>query len=61
MLALMTRYGVLEMLIKSLLCGAFVGFLFSAFKLPIPAPPTIEGVIGIIGVFIGYSIHNLAK
>lgn len=41
-------------LLKPLITGAFVGFLFAALKLPIPAPPTLPGVVGIVGIFIGY-------
>lgn len=39
-----------------LITGAIVGAVFSAFRLPIPAPHVIEGVLGIIGIFIGYKI-----
>lgn len=35
------------------LAGVVVGFLFSAIKLPIPAPPVLPGVMGIVGVYIG--------
>ena len=34
--------------------GMIVGAVFGFFKLPIPAPPTLAGVMGIIGIFIGY-------
>ncbi|MDN3609189.1 XapX domain-containing protein [Vibrio ostreicida] len=33
--------------------GFVVGVLFSAMKLPIPAPPVLSGVMGIIGVYLG--------
>lgn len=36
--------------------GFAVGFIFKLLKLPIPAPAVIEGVLGIIGIFIGYII-----
>ncbi|ADT87994.1 DUF1427 family protein [Vibrio sp. Vb2880] len=35
------------------LAGVVVGILFSAIKLPIPAPPVLPGVMGIVGVYIG--------
>lgn len=35
------------------LAGIVVGILFSAIKLPIPAPPVLPGVMGIVGVYIG--------
>ena len=34
----------------------FVGVLFTAFRLPLPAPPTFAGVCGIFGVFFGYKL-----
>lgn len=44
------------MLTQNLLaCGAglFVGILFSWLKLPLPAPPTLTGILGAFGVFLG--------
>jgi XapX domain-containing protein len=38
------------------LVGAVVGGVFSAFKLPIPAPPVFAGLMGIVGLWIGYAI-----
>ncbi|WP_333002592.1 DUF1427 family protein [Vibrio coralliilyticus] len=35
------------------LAGFVVGVLFSAIKLPIPAPPALVGVMGIVGVYLG--------
>ncbi|HBC3440384.1 TPA: XapX domain-containing protein [Vibrio parahaemolyticus] len=40
-------------LLTALATGAFVGALFSFLKLPIPAPPVLSGVIGILGVYLG--------
>lgn len=36
--------------------GMIVGAIFAALKLPIPAPPTLAGVTGIIGIFLGFLI-----
>jgi XapX domain-containing protein len=33
--------------------GLFVGLLFSWLRLPLPAPPTLTGIIGAAGVFLG--------
>ncbi|MDM5064320.1 DUF1427 family protein [Aeromonas salmonicida] len=33
--------------------GFIVGLLFSFLKLPIPAPPILSGVMGIVGVYLG--------
>ncbi|NIY85030.1 XapX domain-containing protein [Vibrio hepatarius] len=39
--------------ILATLAGFVVGVLFSAIKLPIPAPPVLSGVMGIVGVYLG--------
>jgi XapX domain-containing protein len=36
--------------------GSVVGGIFSAFKLPIPAPPVFAGLMGIVGLWIGYAL-----
>jgi XapX domain-containing protein len=33
--------------------GLSVGLLFSWLKIPLPAPPTLTGIIGAAGVFLG--------
>ncbi|MBP3952758.1 XapX domain-containing protein [Bacillus suaedae] len=43
----------------ALLAGLVVGFLFALIKLPIPAPPALAGVMGIVGVFLGYKLFLL--
>jgi len=37
----------------ALATGAFVGILFSVLKLPLPAPPVISGIAGIVGIYLG--------
>lgn len=44
--------------IKATLSGLLVGFLFAALKLPIPAPPALAGIMGIVGIFLGFLIFN---
>jgi XapX domain-containing protein len=36
-----------------------VGAVFSFFKLPIPAPPALPGVVGIIGIYLGFKVINI--
>ena len=36
--------------------GLILGAVFSFFKVPIPAPQEIAGVLGIVGVFVGYKL-----
>jgi len=38
------------------LTGIGVGGIFSIFKLPIPAPPVFAGLMGIVGLWIGYAL-----
>lgn len=40
--------------IISTITGFAVGLLFAKIKLPVPAPPTLSGVMGIVGIFLGY-------
>ena len=50
-----------ELLIATV-TGLMVGLLFSALKLPIPAPPVLPGVMGIFGVYLGSILyHELIK
>ncbi|GAM54362.1 hypothetical protein JCM19232_3 [Vibrio ishigakensis] len=37
----------------AIFAGFVVGVIFSAIKLPIPAPPVLSGVMGIVGVYLG--------
>ncbi|WP_159655120.1 XapX domain-containing protein [Vibrio atypicus] len=39
--------------ILATLAGFVVGILFSVIKLPVPAPPVLSGVMGIVGVYLG--------
>ncbi|MBP2252896.1 MULTISPECIES: XapX domain-containing protein [Halobacteriales] len=41
-------------LVLALLTGIFAGALFSVIQIPIPAPPNLPGVLGIVGIFLGY-------
>lgn len=45
-------------LILALGGGIFVGIIFSAVHVPLPAPPTLAGVLGIVGVFLGYQAYR---
>lgn len=48
--------GRMREIFMTTLVGAIVGGVFSAFKLPIPAPPVFAGLMGIVGLWIGYAI-----
>ncbi len=38
--------------------GFAVGAIFRVARLPIPAPSTWEGILGILGIFLGYIALN---
>lgn len=40
----------------ALLVGVTVGAIFSLVGLPIPAPRALSGVMGIIGIYLGYKL-----
>lgn len=47
--------------ILALLVGIITGAIFSLTKLPLPAPPTIAGVAGIVGIFAGAKIVEYVR
>ena len=40
------------------LTGLLTGVLFGFFDVPIPAPPSLAGVMGIVGIFLGYRLMD---
>lgn len=42
--------------IYALLTGLAVGALFSLMDFPIPAPRAFSGLLGIIGIYLGYKL-----
>ena len=48
----------MKTIILSLSTGISLGAIFAFLKLPIPAPNTISGLFGIIGIFVGYMLIN---
>lgn len=43
-------------IIFALLTGLVVGVVFALLKLPIPAPPAAAGVVGIVGIYLGFKL-----
>lgn len=41
---------------KALATGLVVGLAFTAVNLPIPAPPKLAGIMGIVGIYLGYQL-----
>ncbi|GAB6137272.1 XapX domain-containing protein [Halanaerobaculum tunisiense] len=48
----------MNQVLLSTLSGLLVGGLFSLLNLPIPAPPSISGVMGIVGIYLGFVMAN---
>ncbi|GAE92542.1 hypothetical protein JCM21714_1549 [Gracilibacillus boraciitolerans JCM 21714] len=42
----------------ALITGLVVGFLFALLKLPIPAPPALAGIMGIVGIYLGFRLFE---
>lgn len=40
----------------ALLTGLLTGALFKSLQIPIPAPPNLSGVMGIVGIYLGYKL-----
>jgi XapX domain-containing protein len=43
-------------IILSLITGSICGVVFAILKLPVPAPPMISGLMGILGLWFGYKL-----
>jgi XapX domain-containing protein len=48
----------MKLILLSLITGAVVGFVFALLKLPIPAPPALPGIMGIIGIYLGFQFYG---
>lgn len=41
--------------------GIVTGAVFNAAGVPIPAPPNVAGIMGIVGVFLGYKLIEVVS
>lgn len=41
---------------QALILGIIVGAVFALFKMPVPAPATFAGVLGIVGLYAGWTL-----
>ncbi|NIP97432.1 MAG: XapX domain-containing protein [Akkermansiaceae bacterium] len=46
-------------ILLALIVGVAVGLVFSASKLPLPSPPVLAGVVGIVGIYLGGQLWQL--
>ncbi|WP_044957710.1 XapX domain-containing protein [Halarchaeum acidiphilum] len=44
------------LVVAALLVGVATGVVFAGLRVPLPAPPSLPGVVGIIGIYIGYRV-----
>ncbi|MFD1564753.1 XapX domain-containing protein [Haloarchaeobius amylolyticus] len=42
--------------VLALLTGLVTGALFRFLNIPIPAPPELPGLMGIVGIYLGYRV-----
>lgn len=40
----------------ALLTGLITGGIFKLLQVPIPAPPNIAGIMGIVGIYLGFKL-----
>lgn len=45
-----------QLTVLALLTGLLTGALFRFLNIPIPAPPELPGIMGIIGIYVGYKV-----
>ena len=45
--------------LKALATGTVVGIIFALLKLPIPAPSVLAGIMGIVGIYLGFKLIEL--
>jgi XapX domain-containing protein len=38
------------------LTGTLTGALFAYLEVPIPAPPSLAGLLGIVGIYVGFKL-----
>jgi XapX domain-containing protein len=46
--------------VLALLTGLVTGAVFAALEVPIPAPPELPGILGIVGIYAGYKLIRWA-
>ena len=46
----------MALVLKAFLTGFILGAIFVLLKLPAPVPPKLAGLMGIVGIFVGYVV-----
>ncbi|TYL37816.1 XapX domain-containing protein [Natronococcus pandeyae] len=50
----------IQLVVLGLLTGALTGAFFALFDVPIPAPPELPGLMGIVGIYLGYKLVEMS-
>jgi XapX domain-containing protein len=45
-----------QLIVLGLVTGALTGAFFALVDVPIPAPPELPGLMGIVGIYLGYKL-----
>ncbi len=45
-----------RLIVLGLLTGFITGAFFALLDVPIPAPPELPGLMGIVGIYLGYKL-----
>lgn len=46
----------IQLVVLGLLTGTLTGAFFALVDVPIPAPPELPGLMGIVGIYLGYKL-----
>lgn len=49
-----------KLVVLALLTGFLAGAAFAFVEIPIPAPPELPGIMGIVGIYLGYKAVQAA-
>lgn len=52
---------LMKEIVLALVAGIIFGLAFRLLKLPLPAPPVLAGVMGIVGVYLGSKLFDILK
>lgn len=44
--------------LQAFMVGILVGLTFGFTRMPIPAPPTLAGVLGVVGISMGWMVAS---
>ncbi|MFP9190502.1 XapX domain-containing protein [Natronosalvus vescus] len=50
----------IKLVVLALLTGFLAGAVFAFVEVPIPAPPELPGIMGIVGIYLGYKAVQAA-